>query len=185
MAIKVYDAKGNERDLKWAMEKYNIEFIFVPGDVDHWEVVALHEQIGNTSMTVRLVGDDVDEIPIAFYWREAPYESLPEEPKPRHVAQLTDKEGQVGFGMGGGAYYRPDEGQYGPHAVWVAMYPDHTSDCVDGLGMVGRTFHAHLEPTFQFVRGEEEPEPAPQPECEALRQAAIEARDILEAALGS
>jgi hypothetical protein len=162
MTIKVYDADGKEQSLVWALDKYNPILKIVAKSRDHWEVVALHEQIGNASVTVRLIGPEIDDVPVAFYWPDAPFESLPEEPRPRHVAQLTDENGEVGFGMGGGAYYRPDQGEHGPHAVWVSEYPEITSDLVDGLGMIAKTNHAHLEPTFQFMVGGEESEPEPE-----------------------
>lgn len=173
--IKVFDADGKKRTLEWALEKYNPILKIVAKSRDHWELVALHENCRDSSMTVRLVGKDVDDIPVAFSWPDAPYKSLPKEPKPRHVAQLTNENGDVGFGMGGGAYYQPPN--VGPHAVWVAMYPDHVSDCVDGLGMLGKRDHWHLEPTFQFVKGEIEPPPV---DCDDYLSALEEIRDIID-----
>jgi len=61
--------------------------------------------------------------------------------------------GEVGPGMGSGAYHA--EGEGGPHAVWVRD-PDIPSDICEKLGMLAGTFHDHLDQKFQLVI---EPEP--------------------------
>jgi len=139
----IIDAKGNSQDWNWVKEKYNLpEIGRALKELDHWEVIALHENCRDSSMTVRLTGERTVGIPIAFNW---PGETL---------VQKTDDRGQTGFGMGPGAYYPPKE-KAGPHWVYVA---DQDSDLVDGLGMIGKRDHWHLEPTFQFVkRGGPEP----------------------------
>lgn len=163
MSIRVFDTDGNERDLAWALNKYNPIIACAPKRKDHWELVELHESIGPSSLTVRLVGDIIYGVPIAFYWPDAEESSHPSEPKPVKNVQITDVNGQTGFGMGPGAYYKPSLGEHGPHAVWVSEYPNIISDMVDGLGMIAGTNHDHLEPTFEYVMGsEEEPEPTPE-----------------------
>lgn len=138
----IIDADGAERDWGWVVKKYNLPAIIeAPRDKDHWEVVELHEQIGNSSMTVRVISDE--SVPILFGW---PGEA---------VVQETNTEGHTGFGMGLGAYYHPEE-EHGPHYAEVFA---RTSDRIEGLGMIAKTNHAHLEPTFQFVKGEEQPVP--------------------------
>lgn len=163
--IKVYDNEENEKSLQWALDKYNPILKVVAKSHDHWEIVELREVIGPSSMTVRLTNNAV-LVPVAFHWPPGDDGDIgdqqpthPSEPKPHAIKQRTNADGHTGFGMGGGAYYRPDQGEHGPHAVWVSQYPEVASDLVDGLGMIGRTNHAHLEPTFQFVLGGEEPEP--------------------------
>jgi len=171
--MKIYDAGGKEQDWEWVKTKYNLpEIDRALKELDHWEVVALHEVIGPASMTVRLVGVPIASIPIDFRWPDG------------HVMQRTDVNGQTGFGMGGGAYYRPDRGETGPH--WVYVNTAHTSDVVDGLGMIGKTNHAHLEPTFQFVKaGEPEEPPAEEcKDCPRYRKALSEIRAIVAEALG-
>lgn len=162
--MKIYDADGNERDWEWVKERYNLpDIIEASKNQDHWEVVALHEVIGPASMTVRLVGERTIGIPIFFGWPDD------------HVNQVTDETAQTGFGMGGGAYYRPDRGETGPHYIRVSS-PIHMSDVVTGLGMIGRTNHAHLEPTFQFVKAEEPgPEEPPEDDYKAKYEAARKA----------
>ena len=76
------------------------------------------------------------------------------------VGGPTDVNGNVGFGMGRGAYYWPDQGQTGPHAVWV--YGATTrSDLVQGLGMVGGTNHDHFD--VEFVKLDEDSGPVDPP----------------------
>lgn len=141
--MRIFDASGAERSWEWVSFKYNLPAIVeAPRNEDHWEIVEIHEQIGNSSMTVRVVGGEVAGIPIKFGW--------PDEA----VVQGTNAEGHVGFGMGPGAYYKPAEG-FGPHYVEVFA---RVSDYIGGLGMVGKTDHAHLEPTFRFVLGKADPE---------------------------
>jgi len=165
--IKVYDANGKEQTLKWALDKYNVKFTIVAKSRDHWEVVALYEVIGPASMTVRVVpgyvAPEVNMVPIVFAWPDG------------KVQQFTDANGQSGFGMGVGAYYHPDRGETGPH--WVYVNTTHPTDIVEGLGMIGKTNHAHLEPTFQFVKGEVEPSP---PDCEEYFSALEKIREIID-----
>lgn len=164
----IIDADGAERDWEWVKKKYNLPpIVKAPRDKDHWEVVELHEQIGNSSMTVRLL--DVDGKPykgilIMFDWPDG------------EVEQLTNLEGHTGFGMGGGAYYRPDRDESGPHSVWIPYTPSTVTDRVRGLGMIAGTNHAHLEPTFQFMRGGE-PSPVG---CEEYISALERIREIVD-----
>lgn len=183
--IEVYDFDGNKMDLIWALDTYNVKLTIVAKSRDHWEVVELREVIGPHSMTVRIKGAPNADIPVAFYWPPGEdgdigtqKSTFPGEPYPHAIKQQTDRNGQTGFGMGPGAYYRPDKEEQGPHAVWISDYPECTSDLVDGLGMIGKTNHTHLEPTFQFVKGETEP-PAP-PDCEEYHIAIEKIREIME-----
>jgi len=163
--IRVFDADGNERDMEWAVKKYNIIVNECPRDVDHWELVELHEKVQcAAALVVYIIGEPRVGIPAAFYWDEAPHESQPGEPKPRKDVQLTNTEGQTGFGMGGGAYYDPRL-EHGPHSAWISQpIKGIPSDELDGIGMVGGTNHDHIDPTFEFVKGEPVPEPGPEPE---------------------
>jgi uncharacterized repeat protein (TIGR02543 family) len=60
---------------------------------------------------------------------------------------MTNDMGDVGYGMGGGAYYFPPE--KGPH--WI----DAGGVRVDGLGMLGGTNHDHVD--VVLIEGELEP----------------------------
>lgn len=149
MAIKVYDADGNERDLQWAINKYrvSIDTDEAPEEEDRWIVAKLHEVIGPASMTVRTL-PPTKGISVYFAWPEG------------QVKQETDGNGQTGFGMGGGAYYHPEKGEPGPHSVWIDAP---CTEIINGLGMIAGTNHNHLEPTFKFVEAEEGAEPEPDP----------------------
>lgn len=141
--MKIYDADGQERDWEWVVSKYNLPAITeAPKDKDHWEVVALHENCRDSSMTVRALqidGSPALYIPVFFSWPEG------------RARGFTNRTGEAGFGMGFGAYYKPPD--IGPH--WADVGKDIGSDVVTGLGMLGRRDHWHLEPTFQFVSAEE------------------------------
>ena len=80
----------------------------------------------------------------------------------RCVHGTTGGNGDVGFGMGNGAYYWPDKGQIGPHAIW--MYgADTPSDLILGLGMIGATNHTHLDTVWIWDNGDDPPEPPDPP----------------------
>ena len=155
--MKIYDATGDERDWEWVKDKYNLpEIDRARKKVDHWEVVELRERIGPVAMRIRVVGEATVGIPIRIDWPGD------------HIVQKTNAEGYTDFVLN--AYYRPLN--IGPYSVCVVTrYP---TDVVNGLGMLGKSNHAHLEPTFQFVRGEEpapeEPEDGWKEKYEAMRK---------------
>lgn len=171
MAIKVYDADGNEKDLLWAMEKYNVRILATPRDVDHWEVVELRENVGDAAIIVRLHPPQ-EGVWVRFGWPED------------EVEQKTDAGGQTGFPMGRGAWYRPGEGECGPHFVYMRDAPSDRVECL-GMRAPKPVNHDHLDVTFSFVKGME-PEPEPGPDCEdcPIRKAAISAVNTLKAGLG-
>jgi hypothetical protein len=69
--------------------------------------------------------------------------------KPVAHMEVTNERGEATYVMGHGSVYWPAEGQKGYHAVWVA--DNIASDCADGLGWVGLTFHDHLNVTFREI----------------------------------
>ena len=75
----------------------------------------------------------------------------------------TNANGDIGFAMGGGAYYTPPE--IGPHAIWPCC-PGQYGDSCRGFGMLAGTNHYSVWPTFQWVAGQE-PGECPWPEIEA------------------
>jgi hypothetical protein len=85
---------------------------------------------------------------VAFYWSDAPVEPdagpaggvLPGMVPGRADVGTTSDNGDVGWGMGKGAYYWPGKGEIGPHAVWVAG-ANTRSAIVLGFGMVAMTAH--------------------------------------------
>lgn len=136
-----------------------------------YRLVAFVERLGPSNIDVLVVdhnANPVANIPVAFYWPDAPNDSRPDEWYPKKVETLTGANGVAGFALGGGAYL-PCCGCGGPHAIWVSE-PDTTpnttvpTDLADHLGMLGGTNHRHLDLIFQKV----DPPPAQQP-ADAVR----------------
>jgi hypothetical protein len=173
--IRVFDADGVERDLSWVYAKYG-DFIIqaaAEGEGPAYRITALREQVGNSAMVVRVLdsnGAPLAGTRVAFYWPDASKDAncgpaggvIPGMRANRCVSGSTDANGNVGFGMGDGAYYLPEEAQIGPHAVWI--YGTTTrSELILGLGMVTPPSQSHFN--VEFTRdGSEDPEPpAPTP----------------------
>lgn len=95
-------------------------------------------------------------VDIVFYWPDAP-----EDPSlgwfGRGVVGTTNINGDVGFGMGGGAWYKAwgTPGPIGPHACWIRGA--NTSQMVNGGGMLWCTNHYHFDVIFQEGAGDEPP----------------------------
>jgi hypothetical protein len=60
---------------------------------------------------------------------------------------LTKDNGNAEFSMGWGSYYYPDQGQSGPHVVWIPLAG---TDCLHGLGMIAGTDHTHLDTVWRL-----------------------------------
>jgi hypothetical protein len=176
MDIKVFDWQGQQRDLAYLKGKYG-NFIIQPaaaGEGSAFYITVLREKV-NTAATVVVRVTDANGVPlqdirIAWYWPDAPADpnagpmgSVPPQMRPnRCVNGMSNPDGDVGFGMGHGAYYFPNQGQIGPHAAWI--YGTNTrSDLILGLGMVGGTNHDHFD--VEYARLESEPPPPPPGEC--------------------
>ena len=100
---------------------------------------------GPSALTIRVenpAGTPRQNLSVVFHWPDAP-ELQPEEAAcglTRGIVGRTNDKGEVGFGMGAGAYYFPPDS--GPHTVWVAV---EGTDCLRGMGMLGGTNHKHLD----------------------------------------
>jgi hypothetical protein len=177
MAIRVYDWQGNERDVAYIKGKYGHFLIkeAAEGDGPAYKIVALREKVSTAAtLLVRVRGQDgapLDGVRVAWYWPDAPLDPeagpeggvLPDMQPNRAVNGLTNLNGDVGFGMGAGAYYWPNQDQIGPHATWI--YGRTTrSDLIMGLGMVAATNHDHYDVEFALVE-ESTPTPPPSGEC--------------------
>ena len=167
---KVYDLEHNERDWDYAKNKYGVEFrrAKVQAGQKVYRLAELREKTGHSSLITQVVdgdGQPMDRVDVAFYWPEAPDPPEPATEVYAHdwhrnfVHGATNANGDVGPGMGHGAYH--GEGEGGPHAVWVRD-PDIPSDVCEKLGMLAGTFHDHLDQKFQLiVEGDEQPQPQP------------------------
>lgn len=152
--IAVYDAQGQVRDLDWLRGRYG-PFQIKAESLPAWKIVALRERV-NTHAS--LVVQAAPGTRVAWYWPDAPEDPecgpaggvLPGMRAGRAVSGTTSPAGDVGFAMGGGAYYDPSQGQIGPHAVWI-YGAETASDVVLGLGMVAGTNHDHVDVDFAWV----------------------------------
>jgi hypothetical protein len=171
MDIKVVDLQYNERDFAYAEAKYGVAFRRAevePGQ-KVYRLVELWEKTGHHSLITQVLdesGNPMDRVDVAFYWRDAPDPPDPPTEVYSHdwhrnfVHGPTNVNGDVGPGMGRGAYH--GEGEGGPHAVWVRD-PNIPSDVCEKLGMLAGTNHDHLDQKFQLVVAEGEPTPTPTP----------------------
>lgn len=164
MDIKVFDLEYKERDLAYAQSKYGVAFRRAevqPGQ-KVYRLAELWEKTGHSSLITQVLNEDgqpVAEVDVAFHWPDAPDLSIPIYTHDWHrnfVHGLTNENGEVGPGMGPGAYH--GEGEGGPHAVWVRD-PDIPSDICEKLGMLAGTNHDHLDQKFQLMVEGGEPEP--------------------------
>lgn len=129
-----------------------------------YRLVELWEKRGPATLIVKVLdgsNDPLNEKPVAFHWPEAPVGGDPPTTPhandwyERFVWGKTNANGDVGFGLGTGAYIKFQNGKPlgGPHAVWVRD-PDVKSDIVEKLGMLPMTNHDHLEPVFARRKNE-------------------------------
>lgn len=162
-AIKVIDLENRERDFKYVEDKYGVAFRRAevePGQ-PVYRLIELWEKTGHTSLISKVLdenGNPIDEMDVAFYWADAPDPPdpptalLPHDWYRNFVHGKTNVNGDVGPGMGTGAYH--GEGEGGPHAVWVRD-PNIPSDICEKLGMLAGTFHDHLDQKFQLMKGDQ------------------------------
>jgi len=159
MDIKVVDLEYKERDFEYVKSKYGVAYRraeVAPGQ-KVYRLVELREKTGHHSLITQVLDEDgnpMANVDIAFYWPDAPdppdpqTEVYPHDWYGNFVHGLTNVNGDVGPGMGKGAYH--GEGEGGPHAVWVRD-PNIPSDICEKLGMMAGTFHDHLDQKFKLV----------------------------------
>ena len=167
MHMKVVDLEYKDRDLKYAKSKYGVAFRrakVAPGQ-KVYRLVELWEKTGHSSLITQVLNEDgspMANVDVAFYWPHAPdppdppTEVYPHDWHRNFVHGDTNANGDVGPGMGSGAYHA--EGEGGPHAVWIHD-PNIPRDICEKLGMLAGTFHDHLDQKFQLMTepsGEEE-----------------------------
>lgn len=152
--------------LKWQLDK-NVAYIVAPPSIlaaQKKQYKRWAEQkargIEATSALMAVLwdsdGNPVGGIEVAFYWEDATYDPQagpkygviePQMFPDRCVHGPTEGDGDVGFGMGGGAWVEP--GEMGPHGLWA--YGDGTNSAVAfGFGMKFGTPHDHMNAVFQW-----------------------------------
>jgi hypothetical protein len=169
---KVLDLQGQERDWEWLESEYGrVTFKLAqapsPG-APVYRLFRLQDTEGPAAAIVNVVdpnGQPLEGVRVVRYWPDAP--ELPDWPEPvskwfeRGVHGPTNAEGNLGFGMGKGDYYRPEDG--GPCAIWVADGAG-PSDLLGNHGMLHGTNHRHLNLFYRLEPGAEAEEPLPAPE---------------------
>jgi len=172
---RAYDWQGNEVPLEALQQRYGFEIkrAAVEPGCEVFGLVAVREKHGTAATIIKVTHKSAPDVgrAVAWYWPDAPQENP--EPTlfdwmPNYLVAMTNANGEVGPGMGVGAYHNP--GEPGPHGAWI-ISPSTASDAVFGLGMLVGTDHHHVDLEFALVV---EPQPAPDvPEShlEAIRKA--------------
>jgi len=188
MTIQAFDRNGVAVDLVDLQKRYG--FVVKRADAkpgaEVFRITTIREKTGPASLTVHCSkgGAPDRQRRVAFYWPDAPQQTATgHDWWNRYVIGETNENGDVGFGLGTGAYIK-DVALGGPHAVWV-WSPSTASDCLAGIGMLGGTVHDHVEPEFALVLEPEViPEPAPSattPTPESEPAAGISAQELQQA----
>jgi len=147
-ALTIYDLNGLERDWEWLTTTFGA--VTLDRGTGAAAVTVLRAIEGPATLVIHVEnpeGSPMENVPVVFYWPDA--DPLPPEQQAcgldRGIVGNTNIDGDVGFGMGPGAYYTPPGA--GPHIVWVAV---EGTDCLRGMGMLGRTNHIHLDSVWRL-----------------------------------
>jgi len=187
MDIKVVDLEYKERDFEYAKSKYGVAFRrakVAPGQ-KVYRLTELWEKTGGSALITQVLNEDgspMANVDVAFYWPDAPDPSPPAYSHDWYrnfVHGPTNINGDVGPGMGTGAYH--GEGEGGPHAVWVRD-PNIPSDICEKLGMLAGTNHDHLDQKFRLMvaEGEQPVTPPVTPPTEDLAALVQEMQSLKE-----
>ena len=205
--MKIYDVNGTERDAAWLLERYGPVNVRPSTASGAFRVLELRESIGPAVYLVKALDEDGEpmaNVQVARHW---PYRDenpeLDELPNNEWfqtgVYGRTKEDGTIGFATGGGDYIDPTGkmevrgvplATVGASSMFVLEWD---SDCIENMGTLGGTEHAHMDTTFGWVEGGEpdpepdpEPEPEPEPEPDVIAQVRAlieEARALLDEAL--
>ena len=145
--LAIYDKYGTLQDWEWLVDRFGD--VTLDRGTGAAEVIELREVEGPSTLVLWLEnanGDPIEGQEVVFYWPDAP-DLLPYQEAcglTQGVVGVTKDTGEVGFGMGPGAWYDPATGG-GPHQVWVVT--DGT-DCLGGLGWFDD--HIHLDSVWRL-----------------------------------
>jgi hypothetical protein len=160
MTFKIYDVKGDLQDTDWLEEHYGPMTIQSPGERTCYRVVELREKHEDSAFIAQVrdsAGERQQGVDVVFYWDSA--DRLDGAGwLEQGVTGPTNENGDVGFGMGPGAYYTPPK--QGPHKAWISG--EGASEMLEGIGMIAATNHNHIDAVWQWIEGEPEPEPEPE-----------------------
>jgi hypothetical protein len=138
----VYDCEGDISTTYWLTTKFGAVTWTLNESIP---LSAVHARCGDQPAIIIAHVEDssgrpLENITVVFSWPDAP--TLPPELHncglDRGVYGPTNVNGDIGFGLGPGAYYFPPSG--GPHTVWLPG-----GACLAGLGMLGGTNHEHVD----------------------------------------
>ena len=156
MDLQIFDKDGNLQDWDWLTANYGDIRIQKPDAESYFKIVEIRERHDDSTFIVKVLNEDGSPRVgkgVVFYWpgvEAAPGSGWLEQ----GVIGDTNENGDVGFGMGTGAYYEPPAG--GPHKSW--LFGDNISEMVEGIGMLVLTNHDHVNITYQWVESDD-PEP--------------------------
>jgi hypothetical protein len=157
MTFKIYDVNGNVQSMDWLEEHYGPITVQSPAEGPCYRVVELrekHEESAFIAQVRNSAGEPRQGVDVVFYWDSAdPLSGVGW--LEQGVTGPTNENGDVGFGMGPGAYYTPPK--QGPHKAWISA--EGASEMLEGIGMIAATNHNHINAVWQWVDGEPEPEP--------------------------
>ena len=177
--IRVYDVNGQEQDWNWLVANYGAITIQKPDADAYYKVVEIHEKHNDSAFIVKVLnagGAPVVGKTALFYWPDAP-EAPGAGWLEQGVGGTTNESGDVGFGMGPGAYYDPAT-QTGPHKAW--LFGENVSEMFEGIGMVTLTNHNHVDITYQWVEDEEPIPPVPEDDIAAQLARIADALERIE-----
>ena len=198
--MKYFDHEGTERNEAWLHARFGAVSIRNSTATGAFRIQELRESIGPAVYVVKLLdehGQPMNGEQVARTWPDPQLPELPENEWYLLGVHGPTKENEgVGFASGGGDYYDPKGemrdrqgnllGTVGASSFWVLEWP---SDCIEGIGTLGGTEHAHLDMVLQWIEGEEPPEPPPppppppDPDIEKAKTKIMEAQLLLDEAL--
>jgi hypothetical protein len=153
--ITIRDISAQGRDWAWVQERFGAVGVVHTPNCPGGEVYAVVTLWESYSHAIRVTvldwgGNPKVNVPVAFFG--FPEEGLVDTSgscRPSAHVVYTNENGEATYPMGPGSAYSPELGERGYHAVWVM---DGTpSDCVEGLGWVALTDHAHLDVTYRQI----------------------------------
>jgi len=154
--VTIYDCDGAISNVAW-LESYFGAVVWTEPAPGGARLATLRASCGDApAVLVAHVedaqGQPAEGVTVVFHWLDAPM--LPAELRScgldRGVYGPTNINGDIGFGLGGGSYYRPALGETGPHTIWIAGTD---SACLAGLGMIAETNHHHLDSGWALAAG--------------------------------
>jgi hypothetical protein len=177
MDYKVYDRDGKELTGQAALDMVNYYRLEIspPPDLKagdrYFKIVALREKTGTSAFIYRVVNQDGSrraQQQCAWWWPGMAAGdndialSYATDRESEADLGVTNDEGEMGPGMGTGAYFHPDDPEHprGPHRAWV-RHPEIKSDELLHIGMRAGTNHDHMDCEWKEVVHEDGEPPPP------------------------